>query len=471
MTFAPVFDRFIKKSPISVMLRGTLENVFAADKMNALFRENAVRQVDGKLAFSTCADLMALVVTTIRPSVNAAYVAESERFSVSVQSVYNKLSGIEPEVSEALVRQTADDLREVLAALAAPAAGPLPGFDVRLVDGNHLAGTEHRLLELRGLGAAALPGHTIVILNPHTQLLEDVLVCEDGHANQRTMFDRLLEKVVRKQCWIADSHYCTKKMLFGVSRRGAYFLVRQHRSLSGELLGKRRKLGRVSTGVLYEQTLKISAGDEELTVRRLTIVRDQPTAQGETEVHLLTNLPPKVSGKKAAEAYLDRWSIETAFGKLATTLRSEINTLGYPDAALFGFCVSVVLYNAMRVVLAALEAAHPLPTVEEDDPNVVKSPRYSQHYLWDELSGVWRGMEIAIEQAEWTAAFAGLTPKQLANKLRWLANRVDARKYHTNRYRKQKTKRKKTISGNRGNHVSTQKEINNRKRVSLKLLQ
>lgn len=119
MTFAPVFDRFIKKSPISVMLRGTLENVFAADKMNALFRENAVRQVDGKLAFSTCADLMALVVTTIRPSVNAAYVAESERFSVSVQSVYNKLSGIEPEVSEALVRQTADDLREVLAALAA----------------------------------------------------------------------------------------------------------------------------------------------------------------------------------------------------------------------------------------------------------------------------------------------------------------------------------------------------------------
>ncbi|MCA9153403.1 MAG: hypothetical protein KDA38_01385, partial [Planctomycetales bacterium] len=83
----------------------------------------------------------------------------------------------------------------------------------------------------------------------------------------------------------------------------------------------------------------------------------------------------------------------------------------------------------------------------------------------------WRGMEIAIEQAEWTAAFAGLTPKQLANKLRWLANHVDARKYHTNRYRKQKTKRKKTISGNRGNHVSTQKEINNRKRVSLKLLQ
>lgn len=462
MTFKKVFDRFIEDSPISVMLRGTLENVFAAEKIDGLFHENAVKQVTGELLFSSCADVMALVVAGTRPSVNAAYRAERKQISVSVQAVYDKLSGIEPLVSEALVRQTASDLAEVRQALAPPCAGPLPGYEVRIVDGNHLAGTEHRLLELRGLGAAALPGHTLPILNPHTELIEDVLVCEDGHANQRTMFDRLLEKVSRKQCWIADSHFCTKKMLFGISGRQAYFLVRQHGSLQGEWMGRRRKVGRTSTGVLYEQKMRITDGDDELIVRRLTIRLDKPTQKGEEEIHLLTNLPQKVKSKKIAEAYLSRWTIETAFCKLATVLRSEINTLGYPDAALFGFCIGVVLYNALTVVLTALTVAHPLPEVEEDCQNTVKSPKYSYYYLSDELSGVWRGMEIAIAKKYWTEAFSGLTPKQLAKKLLWLAKRVEPEDFYTNPYRKKKTRPKKTKSGNRGNHVSTQRELNKR---------
>jgi len=37
-----------------------------------------------------------------------------------------------------------------------------------------------------------------------------------------------------------------------------------------------------------------------------------------------------------------------------TTLgEPEIKTLGYPKAALFGFCVAIVSYNILSVVLAA----------------------------------------------------------------------------------------------------------------------
>jgi len=465
MTFEEVFDRFIEESPVSVMLRGALENVFAAERLDNVFEETAVKQVTNELLFSTCANLMALVVTNTRRSVNAAYRADPD-IPVSVQAVYDKLSGIEPIVSEALVRQTARDLAEVRDALTQRDSGPLPGYSVRIVDGNHLAGTEHRLLELRGLGAAALPGHSLPILNPHTGLIEDVLTCEDGHANQRTMFDQLLEKVSKKQCWFADSHFCTKKFLFGVNCRGAYFLVRQHGSLHGELVGRRRKLGGTTTGVAYEQKLRITDGNNQIIVRRLSIIRDQPTSKGEKEVHLLTNLPQKVEGKTAAEAYLSRWTIETAFCKLATILRSEVNTLGYPDAALFGFCVGVVMYNTLTVVLTAINIAHPLPEQEEDCENTVKSPKYSYYYLSDELSGVWRGMEIAIDREYWTQTFAMLTSKQLAKKLLWLAKRVDPEQFHTNPYRKRKSKRKKTKSGNRGNHVSTQRELNKRKSVA-----
>ena len=56
--------------------------------------------------------------------------------------------------------------------------------------------------------------------------------------------------------------------------------------------------------------------------------------------------------------YRNRWKIETAFQKLEKHLHSEINTLGYPKAALFGFCLALVAFNLYAVVMAALRSAH-----------------------------------------------------------------------------------------------------------------
>ena len=101
-----VFDRFVEDSPISVMFRGTLENIFSSKRLDGIFENNSQSQVSGELAFSSCAALLSLVTTRIYPSVNAAYVKNGKALSVSVQSVYNKLKGIELSVSEALVRET-----------------------------------------------------------------------------------------------------------------------------------------------------------------------------------------------------------------------------------------------------------------------------------------------------------------------------------------------------------------------------
>jgi len=48
-----------------------------------------------------------------------------------------------------------------------------------------------------------------------------------------------------------------------------------------------------------------------------------------------------------AELYQKRWTIEIAFHELALNLEGEIETLGYPRAALFGFCVALVCYNPL----------------------------------------------------------------------------------------------------------------------------
>ncbi|MFH1921496.1 MAG: hypothetical protein ABIP48_16650 [Planctomycetota bacterium] len=74
MILKDVYERFAKKAPVSVMVRATIENVLAADRLDAIFEENARQQRAGDLLFSTVADIMGLVVCQIHPSVYAAYV-------------------------------------------------------------------------------------------------------------------------------------------------------------------------------------------------------------------------------------------------------------------------------------------------------------------------------------------------------------------------------------------------------------
>lgn len=452
MVFGEVFQKFIEQSPVSVMFRATLESVFAAERLDRIFHDSARRQYCHELAFSVCAELLAGVVTRTRRSVHAAYRAERQHIGVSVRAVYHKLAGIEPAVSEALVRATARDLAVIVDELHVRQPGPFPGWEVRIVDGNSLAGTQHRLQELRDVGDAALPGHSLVVLNPHRELLEDVIVCEDGHANQKPLMIRLLEMAQPGQCWIADRDFTTCPLLFGFQDHSVYFLIRQHGALKGETVGTRRRVGRIATGVVYEQGLRVTGRDgRQMVLRRVTVVLDKPTRDGDSELHLLTNLPKKLRAGKIAMGYLSRWQIEAAFQKLTIALRCEPNTLGYPDAALFAFCLAMVMYNALSTVMAALRRAHPKALA----PNKkTKAPRkFSFYYLADEIAGVWRGMEIAIPSPCWTETFAGQTPRQMARTLLALARTVKPERFLTNPYGPQRRRKRRTMTSRR--HVST----------------
>lgn len=444
-----MMDVFSKLSPVTVMFRGILESVLSDDFLNRVFDSHSQRQYCRELTFAQCGNLMVEVVTQIRPSMNAAYKARSGEIPVSVASVYSKLNGTEPGVCEGLVRESATKMAAVIDALKGSVCGPIPGFDVRILDGNHLAGTERRIKELRNHGAAALPGHTLAILDPQRRLIEDVVVCHDAHANQRTLFPAVLKKIREGQCWIGDSHFCTLGFLFGVHERKAAFVVRQHEQLQGVLLGTRKRVGRTDTGELFEQTMRIQCGGQTLEIRRITIVRDKPTESGDTEIHLLTNLPAKVRAKAIAKSYRDRWQIETAFQDVTINLRCEINTMGCPGAALLGFCIALMLYNALVVAKAAIVAA--------------QIPRnLSTYAMADEIGGTWRGMMIAIPEPVWEETFGRLTTMQLAQKLKQLGKHVDLQRFSTYKWTSKSPKQEKT-SGNRGNHRATFRLINKRK--------
>jgi IS4 transposase len=454
MVLDDVFERFAQQSPVTVMVRAALEHTLSPQAIDALFEQTAERQYTRTLLFSSVVDLMGSVVAQIQPAVNAAYRAKAEVLGVSIRAVYDKLERLEPGLSAELVRHTARTLSPVVTAMDGERASWLSGYRIKILDGNHLAGTEHRLKELRTVGAGALPGHALVVLDPQAMLVTDVFPCEDGHAQERSLLDSVLKRVRPGEVWIADRNFCTTDFLFGIARRGGSFVIRQHgATLFIEGMGERRFCGRSETGAVFEQEMRIGDGDGgSMTVRRITVELDTPTRDGETEVHLLTNLPTEVADALViADLYRRRWTVEAAFGELATCLNGEIDTLGYPKAALFAFCVALVSYNMMSVVKAALRSVHGEEAVEA----------LSFYYLADEVAGTHRGMMIAIPEDRW-AVFHGLTAAAFGEILLDLAAGV-----RLSAYRKQvrgpKRSPPKRASGVKVKHVSTAKLLEKRK--------
>ena len=115
-----------------------------------------------------------------------------------------------------------------------------------------------------------------------------------------------------------------------------------------------------------------------------------------------------------ARLYLKRWRIETAFQHLAQDLNTEIKTLGYPRAALFGFCIGLAAYNSLAVLKAALRRVHGAENIDT---------HLSGYYVTDAVSSTYRGMMIAIPPAEWQV-FRHLPVTDLAAVLVNLAGKV-----------------------------------------------
>jgi IS4 transposase len=449
MLLGEVFEQFAREAPVSVMVRATLENALNPRALDQLFEGTAQRQYTRTLLFSSIVDLMSTVVCRIRPSINAAYKKHASLLGVTRKAVYDKLDRLEPEVAAALVRHTATALEPVITAMGGDLPPWLPGYRIKIVDGNHLASTEHRLQELRTTGAGALPGHALVVLDPQVMLVTDVIPCEDGHAQERSLLDRLLASVRPHDLWIEDRNFCTTGFVFGVVRRRASFVLRQHAgNLPWQFVGKRRSCGRIDTGRVFEQTIRVEHEDGEvLFLRRITVALDRPTRDGDTEIHLLTDLPAKVArAKTIAALYRKRWTIETAFAELEATLNGEVETLGYPKAALFAFCVALVAYNVLSVVKAALRSVHGAKVVTEE---------VSGYYLADEVAGTYRGMMIAIPEDEW-AVFQDLSPVELGQVLHDLARKVRLSEFRKQPRGPKKPQPKRRIEGQQ-NHVSTAK--------------
>ncbi len=213
---------------------------------------------------------------------------------------------------------------------------------------------------------------------------------------------------------------------------------------TGELLGLYRKSHIPADGFKLVPMDSLAAAraadrDEEklpaIAEKTPTVIIDVPAHDADAET--------------LAELYRKRWTIETVFQEITTTLRCEIQTLGYPKAALFAFCLALVAFNAVSLLKASLRAVHGTATVNDT---------VSGYYLNLEIRGTYEGMMIAIPEKHWKS-FRTLSVQELAKTLKEIAGHVTLSRYRKHPRGPKKPPPKKTAYAN-GGHVSTFRLLN-----------
>jgi len=393
MLFQELIDRFAQGTPLTVMTRAVLEHTLDPEPLNQLFEKEAQTQYTRDLLFSQVIAVMGLVVCGFYSSPHAVYRKRKDLFPVTLKCFYEKLNGIELPLMQAMLRDNVKRLTAILQEMGGTVPPLLPGYRVKILDGNCLAGTDHRLKILRETASAALPGKSLVVLDPQLGLAIDVFLCEDGHAQERSLLGEVLLTVAAGDLWIEDRNFCTRDWLHGVANRQAFVLVREHAGLPWTAMDALRRVGRTETGEVWEQQVKVlNEAEEELLLRRIVIHLDEPTRDGETTVVLLSNVLATVDALTLARLYLARWKIENLFLVLTETLHCEQKRLGYPKAALFSFTIALLAYNVLAIVKGALRVVYGVKQVEE---------KVSLFHLTEEVRRNYSGMMIALPAEQW----------------------------------------------------------------------
>ena len=154
---AMLLERFLRKNPLAASLRLVLEQMFAAEEINALFERERGQQYTRQIAFSTIVDVMTAVVTGRSSSVHAEL---------------QKRGGLTDEAYKAFIERSTDPFRYLGHHTGQVTLLRLPR-DVLGQQFQRAAATHHQLgLCQMGQRSLAQAGRTIVEHAQHTALVQ-----------------------------------------------------------------------------------------------------------------------------------------------------------------------------------------------------------------------------------------------------------------------------------------------------------
>ena len=357
MILPAILNPFVEKAPAAVMTRIALNWILDGTPLDRILPEVAEGQFEREFLLRHFVNVMLDVACGFRPTPRTAFIRRDLEQVASISAFYRKLGRMEPAVTEEIVRRTAAHRRQLVRAGGGLLPEPIPGYPARIIDGNVLSGTDHRIEPLDHL-VGRVARHVAGDLRARHR--------DDHRADPRGgraypgagVLDRI--PIDPGRLYIADRNFCVRSLLFRITAAPAFFLVRWHRSsLPFRATSRLHRRGRCRSGQIIEQTIEVS--DETGVahpLRRIVLKLDEPTRDGETEIVLITNLPAEVPAAACCAAYGDRWEIEGHYQTMTDLLHCEIPSLGHPRAALFAFSMSAVAGNALAVLKGNLRVAH-----------------------------------------------------------------------------------------------------------------
>ena len=230
-----ILNPFAEGAAPAVMTRIALDWMVDGPAIDALLDEVSEGQYSREILLRHFVEVMADVACGFRKSAHAAFLKRQLDHLASISAFYRKLNRMELVVTSALTRRTAERARDLIVASEGLMPEPVPGYAARVLDGNILTGTDHRIEVLRTTRSAALPGMSLAVHEPASGMIRDVVLEENDHTQERALFDQVV--------WVDDP----------------------------EQEGRRYQL------------------------RRIVLVLDQSSRDGDSEIVLITNLPETVS--------------------------------------------------------------------------------------------------------------------------------------------------------------------------------
>ena len=225
-----VFARFVEKSPISVMVRASLERVLGADRLDLWYERTAQKQYTRDLLFSSVYDLMNQVVFCVQPSVRAAYQAHHNDVGTSLVSVYNKLNGLETHTAAELVRYSAREFAPLIKHMAVNA---LLGW--RAIGSKSSMATASQPVSIalkncvKPRGVPCPANRWWSMNRPWVWSLMSFRAKMAMRRSARCSGPSWTGQA--GDLWIEDRNFCTRAFLCEIDKRGAFCVTREHQGL------------------------------------------------------------------------------------------------------------------------------------------------------------------------------------------------------------------------------------------------
>ena len=449
---AKALDRFSLQAPAATLFVGLTSRILSDETLDDIFRQHRERQVESTILFSYLVRMLTPVVLGKERSVNLSH--KDLGLTVSRQAIYDKLKGVEIPVSNALVKTTSGQIKQIYDVAGLKHKDIIPGYHTYILDGKTFNATEHRLLESRTDARCPMPARCMSLFDTRYQLFVDIEGDQNAFRCERKILERMIPRLEKRAIYVADRNFCDGNLLEGLIDAKACFVIRLHGVSPARREIPSPKKKSVRRRPVSERYIEVQLPNRSWTkVRLITVRLNKKTRNGDLVLEIVTNLPRSVSCEVIANAYRNRWTIENAYGYISKCFNAEIQSLCYPAAALLCFSLSLLLFNVVNTIMR-------LMTKYGKQPKSGPKIELSHYYIAAEISNCYEGLRIAVNKDVWQPIL-GLPLKDFATWLKQVAHNARLEKYKKNPRGPKKPPPKRKFSGAR--HVATQKLLDARK--------